>query len=92
MADEDTKLVMPVAKRTPPAAGMGRRKGSKNKFPAAVKDMILSALDGAGGVEYLQKQANENPVAFMTLVGKVLPMQLTGPDGGAIQVFLHKPA
>jgi hypothetical protein len=41
--------------------------------------MILTALDDShedGGVGYLMKQANEQPVAFMTLIGKVLPTTL----------------
>lgn len=62
-------------------AGKGRRKGSQNKATKALKDMILQALDEAhpdGGVEYLKKQALEQPVAFMTLIGKVLPMQVAG--------------
>lgn len=70
----------------------GRKKGTPNKNTAAVKDMILQALDGAGGVDYLQTQATENPVAFMTLVGKVLPMQVTGDGGGALIVNIRKPA
>lgn len=45
---------------------------------AAIKEMIESALDKAGGVDYLVTQSQENPVAFMGLVGKVLPMQITG--------------
>jgi len=64
----------------PPAAGKGRRKGSKNKLSADVKAMILAALDDAGGVEYLTRQAEKNPAAFMTLLGKVLPMQVGGAD------------
>ncbi len=63
-------------------AGKGRPKGSVNKATAALKDMILQALDEAspgGGVEYLKLQSVENPVAFMTLVGKVLPLQVNGP-------------
>ena len=71
-------------------AGKGRPKGSRNKQTAAIKDMILQALDGAGGVAYLQRQAEENPGPFMTLVGKVLPMQVTGEDGGAIQITAVK--
>lgn len=69
------------AKRPQPKGGS--RKGIPNKTTAALKDMILNALDGVGGVEYLQRQANEKPVAFLALVGKVLPMtvQGTGPDG-----------
>ena len=62
----------------PPAAGKGRPKGVPNKATTALKEMILQALDGAGGVEYLQRQANENPGPFLTLIGKVLPMQVTG--------------
>lgn len=57
-------------------AGKGRRKGVPNKTTAAVKDMITQALDHAGGVEYLITQARENPTAFLTLVGKVLPLQV----------------
>jgi hypothetical protein len=46
--------------------------------------MILAALDAAGGSEYLLRQTKQNPVAFMSLLGKLLPTQLTGKDGGAI--------
>lgn len=74
-------------KRKPPAAGMGRPKGAVNKNTKALKDMILGALSSAGGEEYLTKQANANPVAFMGLIGKVLPTELKGMgDGGAIVV------
>jgi len=52
----------------------GSRKGVPNRVTKELKDMILTALDGAGGVEYLQGQAKDNPVAFLSLVGKVLPM------------------
>ena len=46
--------------------------------------MILRALDGAGGVAYLQRQADESPGPFLALVGKVLPMTVAGPSGGAM--------
>jgi len=59
-------------------AGKGRPKGAPNKNSAAVKDMVLQALSGAGGVQYLQDQAKLNPAAFMTLVGKVIPLQVAG--------------
>ena len=38
--------------------------------------MILAALDEVGGHWYLVEQARANPSAFLTLVGKVLPMQV----------------
>lgn len=64
-------------------AGKGRKKGVPNKTTGLLKDMILGALDKAGGIDYLLVQSQENPVAFLTLVGKVLPMQVhgAGPNG-----------
>lgn len=67
----------------------GRQKGSPNKLTAQLKDMILQALDEShpdGGVGYLKQTAIEHPTAFLTLVGKVLPMQVTGEDGGAVVI------
>ena len=67
-------------------AGPGRPKGSKNKATQAVKDMVLGALEAKGGQEYMERQADENPNAFMSLVAKILPTQVTGDDGGPVQV------
>ena len=63
----------------------GRRKGTPNKLNADVKAMILAALAAKGGQKYLEKQADENPTAFLTLVGKIIPLQVTGKDCGALR-------
>lgn len=63
----------------------GSRKGRPNKVTKALKEMILGALDDAGGQKYLKGQATENPGAFMALLGKVLPTTLVGANGGAIE-------
>jgi hypothetical protein len=47
--------------------------------------MILEALNNKGGVDYLERQADSNPTAFLTLVGKVLPLQVTGEGGGPLE-------
>lgn len=73
--------------RRPPAKG-GSRKGIPNKVTADVKAMVLEALKHAGGAEYLFTQAFDNPKAFLALVGKVLPMQITGEGGGALQITI----
>lgn len=65
----------------PPNAGKGRKKGTPNKVTGELKTMILEALDKAGGVSYLQARAVDTPGPFLALVGKILPLQVTGGDG-----------
>jgi hypothetical protein len=74
----------------------GRKKGTPNKVGGQLKEAILEAAalagdeieTGGGVVAYLKTQATANPGPFMSLLGKVLPMQVTGEDGGAIQVVI----
>jgi hypothetical protein len=76
-----TSKIEGVSKRKPPRAGMGRPKGAKNKTTTFLKEAILLAAESAhpnGMTGYLKDQAEKNPVAFMTLLGKVLPMQISG--------------
>ena len=61
--------------------GKGRPKGRPNKLTRDVKEMVLTALNDAGGAEYLRMQAYKNPGAFLVLVGKLLPKQITGENG-----------
>ena len=68
--------------------GPGRPKGSPNKTTALLKDAIIQAAeragnkvseDGQGGlISYLEQQAAANPGPFMSLLSKVLPMQIEG--------------
>lgn len=64
--------------------GAGRPKGSLDKGNAAIREMIVEALHGVGGVSYLENLAHSTPTAFAALLGKVLPLQVTGADGGDI--------
>jgi len=79
-----------MAAKGQPKTG-GRTKGTPNKTTALLKDAILQAAEQAGDKEgmigYLKKQATENPGPFMSLLGKVLPMQVEGvEDGNPIKV------
>jgi hypothetical protein len=66
--------------------GPGRPKGVPNKTTTLLKDAVLKAAETAGGggpdglVNYLVAQAKQNPGPFMTLLGKVLPTQVSGED------------
>lgn len=75
--------------KKPHPAGPGRPKGVPNKQTKELKQMILDALTKSGGVKYLTAQAKENPKAFMALLGRVLPMQVTGEGGGPLKIVFE---
>ena len=72
--------------------GSGRKPGVPNKNTTLLKDQILEALDQAGGIKYLVWLAQQQPQAFSTLVGKVLPTQITGADNGPLVVTWESPS
>ena len=87
MAEEKT-----TAKRTPTGVGnrgKGRPKGSKNKVCISrdVGGMVLAALSECGGVEYLKRQAIENPRAFLPLVAKLMPNKIEGDADNPVRVI-----
>lgn len=74
----------------------GRAKGTPNKTTKALKDAILMAAEATGYdgkgkeglVGYLKHVASSDVKAFSALLGKVLPMQVTGdPDNPVGVVF-----
>lgn len=74
----------------------GRAKGTPNKTTKLLKDAILKAAENAGNkvgsdglVSYLETQATENPGPFMSLLGKVLPLQIAGDPENPIK-HIHK--
>lgn len=68
-------------------AGPGRPKGSTNKVTREIKDMISQALHNVGGVAYLEQRANDPKTqpAFLALVGKAMPLQVSGDPSNPIQ-------
>ncbi len=92
--DKSSKVQAPTAKKLPPNAGKGRKAGVPNKTTAALKDAILAAAvavgyDGKGKeglVGYLKLVASSDVKAFSGLLGKVLPLQITGEGDGPLRV------
>lgn len=60
----------------------GRKKGTPNKVTADLREMVFGALERVGGIDYLARQAEENPSAFIPLLGKAMPKELTTGSGG----------
>jgi hypothetical protein len=66
--------------------GKGRKKGSQNKNTQEIKSMIMAALDKVGGEAYFVNQAIENPVAFLGLIGKILPKEIAAELNGNMNI------
>lgn len=75
----------------------GRKPGTPNRVTTKLKDAILEAArlvgrdtKGENGlIGYLQRLAIKEPKVFGMLLGRVLPLQITGKDGGALEVTLR---
>ena len=92
MSTEQEQATKIVGNSKPPAAGKGRPKGAMNKNTKLLKDAILEAAARAGDkwgeegmVSYLEHQADENPTAFLSLMGRVLPLQVKAEIEGGIE-------
>lgn len=78
-------------------AGPGRPKGVPNKTTATIKEAIASVYaklqDKQGGDHaHFLAWAEESPTEFYKLAAKLIPVQLTGEDGGPLQIVINKPA
>ena len=67
----------------------GRQKGTPNKLTTLAKDAIAAAAEGLGGTERLiawAKSDEQNERVFWgQIYTKLLPLQVTGEDGGPIE-------
>jgi hypothetical protein len=71
----------------------GKPKGAVSKTTKALKEAILEAAEKSGRdlkgkdglVGYLQRVADEDVKAFSGLLGKVLPLQVTGDPENPLQ-------
>lgn len=88
----DSKIGEVTEKRIPPNAGKGRPKGALNKTTTSAKEAIALAAEGLGGADRLIAWAQEDPAnekAFWTSIyTKLLPVQVSGEEGGPIQAVI----
>lgn len=72
---------MAAPKGMPKPEGSGRKKGVRNKLTDDLKSMVFGALHAGGGQAFLERQMDENPVAFMSLLGKFVPRDINATVG-----------
>jgi hypothetical protein len=96
----NSKVLPSGGKPRPPNAGKGRQKGVPNKSTRAVKDALQAVYadlqesakdkgDNAKGDNgHLFAWAEGNPTEFYKLWAKMLPTEISGPDGGPIAAQL----
>ena len=87
----DSKIVKDTGRPKPPNAGKGRPKGVTNKLTKTVKEAIEAAFEQVGGADYLARMAIQEPTAFMTLLGKILPQQVNmNTKGDGIKIIVER--
>lgn len=65
----------------------GRQKGTPNGTTSNAKAAIEDCFEQMGGVANLVKWAKENETDFYKIIyPKILPLQVTGNDGGPLVV------
>jgi hypothetical protein len=71
----------------------GRVKGTPNALSSGVKSNIIGVFDKIGGRDQMAKWAQENQTEFYKLYGRLLPTEVSGPEGAPIPVqFIIKNA
>lgn len=66
--------------------GAGRKAGVPNKLTSSVKQSIQAVYEARGGDDALMNWAEDNRTEFYRLWGRLLPTEVSGPDGADIGV------
>ena len=68
----------------------GRPKGAVNKITRSAREAFQFAFDELGGAEALKAWAVANPTDFFKLYSRLIPMEMTGPEGGGLVIQIVK--
>ena len=64
---------------------MARTVGAKNKLSGMAKENIAAVFTRLGGTAAMARWAQDNLTDFYKLYARLVPHEVTGPDGGAVQ-------
>ena len=81
-----------------PGHSGGRPKGSKNKTSQILKEATILAASQVGEDDfgkdgltgYLRRIAREEPKSMVMLLAKILPLQITGANGGPVDIHSYQ--
>ena len=67
----------------------GRKKGTPNKVTASMRECFAEAFEQLGGTKALVDWGRDNQTDFYKLAARLIPVEITGKDGGAAQLVMH---
>jgi len=70
--------------------GPGRPKGTSNKLTTAFKDAVLNVYRDLGGDTAFLAWGKKNGTEFYRICSRLIPHEVSGPGGAAIQLALKK--
>lgn len=65
---------------------MAKTKGSANALKVTARDAVWKVFHELGGVQHMKRWATENPSEFYKLYSRLVPTQVTGEDGGPVEI------
>lgn len=68
----------------------GKGKGHQNRQTIAVKQCLINAFEEIGGWRNLASWAKANQTEFYKIWSRMLPHEVTGPDGEDIVIRIKK--
>lgn len=60
-----------------------------NKVTRTLRDALMQSFEEVGGAEYLVIQARTNPTAYLSMLAKIIPTEVTGAGGGGIKLIVQ---
>lgn len=78
LSGDHNKIQVSTAKRLPPNAGKGRKKGVPNRLTKTLKQAIEAAFHEVGGERWLVQLAESDPKTFASLLGRLIPSEING--------------
>ena len=64
----------------------GRKKGATNKVSRQAKDNISAVFVRLGGTAAMARWARKNQSEFYRIYSRLIPVEVTGKDGGALAI------